>query len=98
MPQIITANRLADGAVVYLDGQDRWVERIADACPAADDETLARLTAQAEAAVRARLVVDAYPIEVSAGEAGIRPARLRERIRSLGPTVRTDLGHQARVE
>ena len=97
MPQIVTANRLSDGLVVYLDAAGRWVERIHAACRADDADTLARLTAQAEAAVRARLVVDAYPIAVYATADGVRAILLREHIRSLGPTVRPDLGYQARV-
>ena len=97
MSQIITANRLSDGMVVYLDAAGRWAERIDAACQADDPDTLARLTARAEAAVRARIVVDPYSIDVFAATDGVRPILLRERIRSLGPTVRTELDQQARV-
>ncbi len=97
MSQIITANRLADGTVVYLDATGRWTDRINAACRADDPDTLARLTAQAETAIRARLVVDAYPVDVYAATDGIRPILMRERIRSLSPAVRIDQGRHARV-
>ena len=97
MSQIITANRLSNGLVVYLDAAGRWTGRIDAACQADDPDTLARLTARAEAAVRARIVVDPYSIDVFAATDGVRPILLRERIRSLGLAVRNDLGQQARV-
>ena len=42
-------------------------------------------------------VVDVDLIDVEVTSAGIRPIRLRERIRAAGPTNRLDLGKQAHV-
>ena len=44
----------------------------------------------------ARIVVDPYEIEVDTGTGSPVPVRFREKIRALGPTVRLDLGKQAR--
>jgi Protein of unknown function (DUF2849) len=42
-------------------------------------------------------VVDAYLIEVAREEGQVRPLKLREYLRTVGPSVRTDLGKQART-
>ncbi len=91
--RIVTANRLSDGLVVYLNGAG-WSESIEDARIAGDDAS-AHLLAEAEAPEQAIRVVGPYLIEVDR-EAGVpRPVSTREVIRALGPTVRPDLGKQA---
>ena len=92
--RIVTANRLRDGLVVYLNGAG-WSERIDDARVAGDDAAASRLLAQAEGPGQAIRVVDPYLIEVTREEAVPRPVSRREAIRALGPTVRPDLGKQA---
>jgi hypothetical protein len=94
--QIVTANRLSDGLVVYLNGAG-WSERIDDAGVAADDAAADRLLARAEGPGQAVRVVDPYLIEVTREGAVPRPVSHREAIRARGPTVRTDLGRQATV-
>ena len=92
----LTANRLLDGeAVWYADGA--WVEAIDSAELAADKEGEQRLEAAGRAAHAANLVVDVNLIEVEQVEGVVQPTRLRERIRAAGPTIRTDLGKQARM-
>ncbi len=92
--RIVTANRLDDGLVVYLDGAG-WSERIDDARVARAEEDAAALLAQAEGPGQAVRVVDPYLIEVTREGAVPRPASHREAIRAQGPTVRPDLGKQA---
>ena len=92
--RIVTANRLDDGLVVYLNGAG-WSERIDDAGVAGDDAAAGRLLARAEGPGQAVRVVDPYLIEVTREEAVPRPVSHREAIRALGPTVRLDLGKQA---
>jgi hypothetical protein len=95
MAQILTANRLLDGAVMFLAAEG-WVEDIARATVAETDEQAKALEALGRQSTATNEVVDAYLIEV-AGEAGlIRPVKLREYLRIMGPSVRTDLGKQAR--
>ncbi len=94
--RIVTANRLSDGLVVYLNGAG-WSERIDDAGVAGDDAAADRLLARAEGPEQAVRVVGPYLIEVTRGAAVPRPVRHRETIRARGPTVRPDLGKQAEV-
>ncbi len=92
--KIVTANRLDDGLVVYLNGSG-WSERIDDARVAGDDAAAERLLARAEEPGQAVRVVDPYLIEVTREGAVPRPVSHREAIRAQGPTVRLDLGKQA---
>lgn len=89
--QVMTANRLGDGVVVYLDARERWVETLAGALVAKTNAAADELLAIAEVAVRERLVVGPYLFAVEATETGTRPIGQREHIRSLGPTVGTDI-------
>lgn len=92
---MVTANRLIDGEVVFLDADDRWQETFADGGVIDETAADARL-AVAEAAVAACQVVGPYLIDVVRDAEGrLQPARYRERMRALGPSVRTDLGKQA---
>lgn len=89
---VMTANRLSDGAVVYLTRDDRWTEVFADAYAAAGASEIARSEAAAATAVRDRAVVGPYLVAVSvAPDGSLRPLGQRERIRAIGPTVGTDL-------
>ncbi|MEI7608809.1 MAG: DUF2849 domain-containing protein [Rhodospirillaceae bacterium] len=90
----ITANRLDSGAVVWLGAGDRWEHRLAAAARFEGGEAEAALE-RVKADVAAGVVVDPYAVEVSLVEGIARPVRPREQIRSLGPSVRTDLGIQA---
>jgi hypothetical protein len=92
---MVTANRLADGVVVYLAADGRWRERCADGHVVDDRASAAQLLATAEAAVATCDVVGPYLIDVVPGDGGPRPQRYREQIRAAGPSIRTDLGKQA---
>lgn len=95
MLQVVTANRLVEGDVVYLTGDGRWSERLGDACLADDQKKTDTLMETAEQAVAAQVVVAPYAIDVIAEEGTVRARRYREHIRASGPTIRTDLGKQA---
>jgi len=93
--KILTANRLIDGeAVWYANGV--WNETIDGAEIVADKAGEERLDAIGKAAFAANLVLDVAIIDVEIVDGAIRPTRLRERIRAAGPTIRNDLGKQAR--
>ncbi len=85
----ITANRLNDGTVVFLDGNFDWTEHFAAARLVATDGELEDLTLIATRAETTGQVVGAYPIEVDIDPASgvAAPLLLRERIRAFGPTV-----------
>ncbi len=92
---IVTANRLADGLVVFFNGDGQWSEAIAGAEILTDDAAADVALEAALADVRANRVVDPYAVEVvipaagpMMGKAGVPvPTRLRERIRTSGPTA-----------
>ncbi len=88
----VTGNRLSDGAVVYLNDEDQWTENFADAARFADEDSDAVLAA---AQARAGEIADAYLIDVDDKGALAGRTVVRETIRTLGPTVRADLGYQA---
>ncbi|MDP6952983.1 MAG: DUF2849 domain-containing protein [Alphaproteobacteria bacterium] len=87
--KIATANRIADGRVVYLGAHGAWHETMAEARVADDETAAADLDAAARLGEVANLVIGAYLIEVEGRP--LRPARLRERIRAAGPTVQVEL-------
>lgn len=87
MTSVLLANRLRDGAVVYLANDQTWTEGLAQAkrLQSDDDETHALETGQA--AVANNVVVAPELIQLD----GDAPARFKEHIRAVGPTVRLDL-------
>lgn len=87
---VVTANRLRDGRVVWYAAPDRWVERIADASvfDAAEGD---RVLGAAREWERREVVVDVYVVPVETGAGGSIPVTMRERVRAVGPSVRTDL-------
>lgn len=89
MPSIVTANRLTDGIVVYLANDGRWMEQIADARVANTEDDIKTLEDEAAKAVKQRLVVSAYPMEVALKDGAIDPLSVRERIRASHRTTLT---------
>ncbi len=87
MAQIVTASRLADGAVVFLDTGGGWTERLDAARVFADKaETVAGLEA-GRIAEAGNHVIDVYAVDVSVQAGAIVPLKLREAIRARGPTI-----------
>lgn len=87
----VTANRLSDGAVVWLARDGALSPRFEAAALYTDEEAHKALAA---VAAQATIVAGAYLIEADASGPVGREA-LRETIRRNGPTVRRDLGEQA---
>ena len=83
--QVASANRLADGVVVFLDDAGEWVTGLDRAVLARDKRAAEILLERARA--EAFTVVDPYLVAVSEDEDGTRePLSLRERIRASGLT------------
>ena len=93
--QVISANRLGDGIVVYLTANGDWSERIANAHVIDGQDRGEAALSQSCDAVKACLIIDPYSIDIDDSDGEIRPTRNRELIRALGPTVRLDIGKQA---
>ncbi len=87
---IVTANRLGDGQVVYLASGGAWMERVEDAEVARDEAGAAALLAHAEAPDQATRVVGPYLMAVIDESEVPRPASIREIIRAQGPSVREE--------
>ena len=86
-PQIVTANSLSTGDVVYLTNVASWSRDIADATVAPNAEAGAALLAVASAQAKMNIVVEPYLVPVDSGAMPPRPIQFRERIRALGPTT-----------
>ncbi len=84
--QMITANRLKDGAVVYLDESEGWTRNVeqGDSVPAQSADL--RMSV-AQKSVAEQIVVAPYVIDVEVGGSRVTPVRYREQIRAFGPTV-----------
>ena len=91
MPQMIIANRLRDGAVVFLAPGESWELEIAAGAVIDDQDEGARLLAVAKLHEGQCRVVDPTLIDVEIKDGKPRPTAMREAIRAFGPTVRTDL-------
>lgn len=93
--RLATANRLTDGAAVYLTAIGRWTEFLRDGDIARDDDAAARLLAVAERGFAADEVVGPYLIEMTDHDGVVMPSRLRETIRAAGPTIAALPGREA---
>jgi hypothetical protein len=83
--QVASANRLTDGAVVFLDDAGQWTPRLDRAAIARDKRAGEILLERAR--VETFSVVDPFLVAVSEDEDGtIEPLSLREKIRASGLT------------
>jgi len=89
MPNVITANRLIDGIVVYLAAGGDWTEEIGRARLAETEEETKALEQEAACDVDARKVVAVYPMEVAIQGGEVDPLSVRERIRAAHRTTLT---------
>jgi hypothetical protein len=94
MPQVLTANRLRAGEVVYWNTAKGWVTHLPDAEILTDDKAEEVLNRAAEW-IQKREIVAPYLFEVRVKNGAVVPVRQREAIRAAGPSARPDLGKQA---
>ena len=83
--KILTGNDLKSGAVTWWDGV-QWSLHVSDAVDVGENADAILGREQAAQRVNA-----AYAINAVKDAEGVRPAHIKDRIRALGPTVRTDL-------
>lgn len=99
LPAILLANDLLDGDIVFAtagsDGSVVWTRDPAHALVAADDEAAERLEAYAADQLATNHVVDAYLVDIAIEAGKPVPRHYRERMKTLGPSNRPDLGKQA---
>lgn len=94
MAQILTANRLGIGDVVYWSAAHGWVGSLYEA-DILESETADALLTRAQEFVARREIVNPYLFDVRVRNGRVEPVKERELIRAMGPTVRPDLGKQA---
>jgi len=92
---LVSANRLTDGHVVYLSRNGGWSESITDGRTAATEEESSTLLADAERAVTAGIIVSPYLISIADDGGTFVPLHFRERIRLFGPKIDRAMGHPA---
>ena len=88
--QVVIANDLAAGRVVFLEPDGGWSPFIANSAIAenqAEADALLDIAKESEAHQK---VVDPYLIDITRDGGLLRPVRFRELIRAMGPTVGTD--------
>jgi hypothetical protein len=85
-PVVVTANRLADGAVVYRTADGRWSSNLEQAAIVTAAPAASKLLAAAIADDVGAVGAYVAPVHV-ASDGAIRPANLREIIRQGGPTI-----------
>jgi hypothetical protein len=93
-PQMLTANCLRQGDVIYWK-EGGWVLEFGQAEVFADPAAANQALAAAQAFVTGNKVVAPYLFEVREEKGKIRPVKEREIIRTAGPSVRPDTGKQA---
>ena len=89
MPNVVTANRLLDGIVVYLAADGSWTEDLARARLAETEEETKALEAEAAKAVAERKVVAVYPMDVVIQDGMPVALSVREKIRAAHRTTLT---------
>lgn len=92
-PQMVTANRLIDGVVVYMTTDGNWSENFVDGAVWLDKASADNALITSEEAVKARLVVGPYLFDVAVTGTGPQPVSARERIRATHlPTFEPEVG------
>ena len=95
LPAILIANDLLDGDVIFL-GASGWERDLRSAAVAQTTVEAEDMVARAAASYKANTIVDPYLVVVAIGKDGLaEPLHYREKMRTLGPTTRPDLGKQA---
>lgn len=93
--KVLTASRVEDGEVVFLIAPDAWSPAIDEALVAETEAERRLLDEELVRTEAGTTVTDAYLFDAERSGASVRPLHIRERIRTLGPTVRPDLGKQS---
>jgi Protein of unknown function (DUF2849) len=88
---VLTANRLRDGIVVFLDFEGAWGEVLAEAAVAHSPDEIRALQDRGDYDASRNLVVDPNLVEVRVTNDGLVPVRYRERVRAAGPSILADV-------
>ena len=92
MSQMLIANRLRDGLVVFRTADGEWVESIADGLLIDDATEAEQLLVASRADETNNRVIDPNLIAVTEQDGVRTPDHVREAIRAAGPTIVVDNG------
>ena len=87
MPQMIVANRLTDGLVVFYKADGTWTSEIVEGSVLDDEGEQQACLERAKRDETDCIVIDPYLIEVGDEDGKPKPTSIREAIRAFGPTV-----------
>lgn len=87
MAQMLIANRLSDGLVVFRGADGAWVESIAAGVLIRNDREANDLLEQSLVGADSNRVIDPNLIDVTEHAGARIPDAIREAIRAAGPTV-----------
>ncbi len=90
--QIITANELCSGKVIYLNASNIWVDNLTLARAYDIDKEGIDISNITNEVIKNNNVIGIYTISVRQNGNEIIPISMKERIRSLGPTVTPNMG------
>jgi hypothetical protein len=85
--KILTANRLGDGLVVFLNAANVWTRNINTAVLAREPDAEAALANRGQEFEASNHVTGAYLVAAERTAGTIKPLHIRERIRSVGPSI-----------
>jgi hypothetical protein len=88
---VLTANRLSDGAVVFLDFDGVWVESLRGAVVARSPDEARALESRGAFDAARNIVVEPYLVEMNEVAGNLVPVRFRERVRLGGPSILGDV-------
>ncbi len=91
MAQMLIANRLGDGLVVFRSADGAWVESINAGLVIEAADEAERLLEQSLVDERNNKVIDPNLIAVTDEAGSLRPVAIREAIRAAGPTIAVDI-------
>lgn len=87
--QVISANDLLDGDVVYLGAAGGWTRNLQEARIFTDSEVATVMLTDTKS--QTGIVVDPYLVDVYIGDDRAIPIHIRERLRHSGPSILSSL-------
>ncbi|MCK0069065.1 MULTISPECIES: DUF2849 domain-containing protein [Kordiimonas] len=96
-PQMLIANRLDDGRVVFFTRTGGWSSNTDDAAYG-EDEVLESLLERAQVFVANNTVIDLQAIGAVIDGDKAFPSHIKHAMQAKGPSVRADLGYQTSLD
>lgn len=92
LSSVITANRFADGRVVWLTAQGYWSVLLEEAQIFSSQSELEHAKEQAQKDVTSQYIVEFYPVELNSDHI---PRTTREQVRAFGPSTHPEFNSRS---